>query len=57
MTLGISARYFETWVDCLLNHSIGGILPEDLVMIKGERMAWPVICVLGVSTARTEEDV
>ncbi len=46
MTIEISTRDLETWADCLLNHSIGGIVPEDVVMIKGERIAWPLISVL-----------
>ncbi len=40
MTVEISARNLETRADCLLNHSIGGIVTEYVVMIKGERIAW-----------------
>ncbi len=40
MTVEISARNLETRADCLLNHSIGGIVTEDVAMIKGDRIAW-----------------
>jgi len=42
----ISNRNLETWADCLLNHSIGGVTPDDVVMLKGERIAWPLLSVL-----------
>jgi len=46
MTVNISSRDLETWADCLLNHSIGGVAPDDVVMLKGERIAWPLLSVL-----------
>jgi aminopeptidase len=46
VTVEISSRDLETWADCLLNHSIGGVTPEDVVMLKGERIAWPLLSVL-----------
>ena len=36
----------ETWAGFLLDHSLSGITPEDRVMIKGERICWPLIAVL-----------
>ncbi len=36
----------ETWAGFLLDHSLGGITPDDRVMIKGERIAWPLMAVL-----------
>lgn len=34
------------WAGFLLDHSLGGISSEDRVMIKGERVCWPLIEVL-----------
>jgi len=42
----ISQDELETWAAYLLDHSLGGITPEDRVMIKGERICWPLMEVL-----------
>lgn len=42
----ISAQDLEIWARYLLDHSLGGIKPEDRVMIKGEHVCWPLIAVL-----------
>jgi aminopeptidase len=42
----IEARDLETWAGYLLEHSLGGIEPTDRVMIKGERICWPLMAVL-----------
>ncbi len=42
----IEARDLETWAGYLLEHSLGGIEPADRVMIKGERICWPLMAVL-----------
>lgn len=34
------------WSDILLDHSLKGITSKDVVMIKGEAAAWPLIAVL-----------
>jgi aminopeptidase len=31
------------WADFLIDHSLGGVTSEDRVMIKGERIAWPLM--------------
>jgi len=36
----------EKWADYLLNHSLGGIQKDDIVMIKGENITWPLMSVL-----------
>jgi len=46
MSAKISQKDLETWADYLLNHSLGGIKPEDIVMIKGEHITWPLMSVL-----------
>jgi aminopeptidase len=42
----IAAEDLETWAGFLLDHSLGGVTPDDRVMIKGERVAWPLMEVL-----------
>lgn len=42
----IAADKLEIWANYLINHSIGGVGPGDRVMIKGERIAWPLMEVL-----------
>ncbi|MGE5343186.1 MAG: aminopeptidase [Candidatus Omnitrophota bacterium] len=46
MNATISQKDLETWADFLLNHSLGGIKSEDVVMIKGEHIAWPLMSIL-----------
>lgn len=42
----ISKSDLEVWADYLLNYSLDGISPEDIVMIKGEHICWSLISVL-----------
>lgn len=42
----ISQEDLNTWADYILNHSLGGIKPEDIVMIKGEHITWPLVSLL-----------
>ena len=42
----VSPRDLEAWASILLDHSLGGIGPDDRVMIKGERIGWPLMEVL-----------
>jgi aminopeptidase len=42
----IDPKDLETWAGFLLDHSLGGITPDDRVMIKGERICWPLMAVL-----------
>ncbi len=46
MSAKISQKDLETWADYLLNHSLGGIKPEDIVMLKGEHITWPLMSIL-----------
>ncbi len=41
----IDRKDLEIWAGHLINHSIGGLEKKDVVMIKGERVAWPLISV------------
>jgi aminopeptidase len=49
----------EAWARILLDHSLGGVAPGERVMIKGERIAWPLMEVLerGVIAAGGVPDV
>jgi aminopeptidase len=46
MQAKISEEKLEKWADYLLDHSLDGIEEEDVVMIKGEYITWPLIRVL-----------
>ncbi|HLP57973.1 MAG TPA: aminopeptidase [Candidatus Deferrimicrobium sp.] len=45
-TIEISEQDLNVWADYILNHSLGGIETQDVVMIKGERIVWPLISIL-----------
>jgi aminopeptidase len=55
----ISDDHLETWARYLLDHSLGGITPSDRVMVKGERVCWPLMEVLerGIIEAGATPDV
>jgi len=42
----IDPAALETWANYLLDHAAGGIEPGDVVMIKGERICWPLMAIL-----------
>ncbi len=42
----IDPKDLETWAGILLEHSLDGIRPGERVMIKGERIGWPLMEVL-----------
>jgi len=44
--VSISSQDLETWAGYLLDHSLGGVTLADRVMIKGERICWPLMSVL-----------
>jgi len=46
MDLQIDDRDLATWAGYLLDYSLGGIQSNDIVMIKGEHITWPLISVL-----------
>ncbi len=46
MNSAISKKDLETWAGYLLDYSLGGINKNDVVMIKGEHICWPLISVL-----------
>jgi aminopeptidase len=55
----IDSSDLERWSAILLDHSLGGIHPGERVMLKGERICWPLLEVLerGVITAGGIPDV
>lgn len=42
----ISKDALEKWAEFLIEHSLGGVARDDLVMIKGERICWPLMEIL-----------
>ncbi len=42
----ILKKDLETWASYLLDYSLGGVKPEDIVMIKGEHICWPLMSIL-----------
>jgi aminopeptidase len=46
MGVQIDRKDLETWADYLLNYSLGGIRADDVIMIKGEHITWPLMSVL-----------
>lgn len=42
----ISKRNLELWADYLLDYSLGGITKDDVVMVKGEHICWPLMSVI-----------
>lgn len=46
MTIQVETKELETWAGYLLDYSLDGIKPEDIVMIKGEHITWPLMSVL-----------
>ncbi len=46
MKAKIKISDLDKWADFILDHSLGGIKPEDVVMIKGEPITWPLVSVL-----------
>ncbi|MGD9898642.1 MAG: aminopeptidase [Calditrichaceae bacterium] len=46
MSAKITQKELETWADYLLDYSLGGVQKEDVIMIKGEHITWPLMSVL-----------
>jgi len=46
MPFVITKKNLEIWADYLLNYSLGGIRPDDVVMLKGEHICWPLLSIL-----------
>ena len=46
MSAIISQQELEKWADYLVNYSLNGIRSDDVVMIKGEHITWPLMSVI-----------
>jgi len=42
----IDNKDLQTWADYLVDYSLGGVTKDDVVMIKGEHICWPLMSVL-----------
>ncbi|MBN2425850.1 MAG: aminopeptidase [Calditrichaceae bacterium] len=46
MSIHISKEKLEKWADYLLDYSLDGVKEDDVIMVKGEHIAWPLISVI-----------
>ncbi len=46
MSVQIKQQDLETWADYLLGYSLGGVQEDDVIMLKGEHITWPLMSVL-----------
>jgi aminopeptidase len=46
MPVVITKKHLQIWADYLLNYSLGGIKSDDIVMVKGEHICWPLLSIL-----------
>jgi aminopeptidase len=46
MSVKIKNDDLNLWADYLLNYSLDGISKDDIVMVKGEKICWPLISVI-----------
>lgn len=46
MKANIKQEHLELWADYLINYSLGGVNKDDIVMLKGEAICWPLLSVL-----------
>jgi aminopeptidase len=46
MAAKIEPKDLEIWADYILNYSLGGIKKDDIIMLKGEHITWPLISIL-----------
>jgi aminopeptidase len=46
MAVQISREELDIWANYLIDYSLGGIEPQDVVMLKGEHVCWPLMSVL-----------
>ncbi|HHE54972.1 MAG TPA: hypothetical protein ENL21_04265 [Caldithrix abyssi] len=46
MRVEIPREKLEKWANYLLDYSLGGVQKDDVIMIKGEPITWPLIFVL-----------
>jgi aminopeptidase len=42
----IEQKDLEKWADYLINYSLNGIRKDDIVMVKGEHITWPLMSVI-----------
>ncbi|MGD8779948.1 MAG: aminopeptidase [Ignavibacteria bacterium] len=46
METEIKRKDLEVWAEYILDYSLGGISKDDIVMVKGENICWPLISVM-----------
>jgi len=43
MSVNISKEQLKKWADYLVDYSLGGVSKDDVVMLKGEHITWPLL--------------
>jgi len=46
MSVQIPKEKLDKWADYLLNYSLGGVQKNDVIMLKGEPITWPLLSAL-----------
>lgn len=46
MSINISKEQLQKWADYLVDYSLGGVTKDDVVMLKGEHITWPLLSAL-----------
>ncbi|MFC2087980.1 aminopeptidase [Calditrichota bacterium] len=46
MSPNIDKKDLETWADYMLDYSLNGVQKDDIIMLKGEHITWPLMSVL-----------
>ncbi len=46
MSVSIDKKDLELWADYLLDYSMDGVRKDDVIMLKGEHITWPLMSVL-----------
>lgn len=46
MRIHITKEQLQKWADYLVDYSLGGVTKDDVVMLKGEHITWPLLSAL-----------
>lgn len=46
MSISVDRKALETWAGYLLDYSLDGVKENDVIMIKGEHITWPLMSVI-----------
>ncbi len=46
MSVNLTKEQLQKWADYLVDYSLGGVTKDDVVMLKGEHITWPLLSAL-----------